>query len=229
VSRLRFEPRPFCAWVQHANHSATEPPQIEVSLCQKAAGFVPLRPIAVWCVYTIVHCKNICITHNNRITMRCIAITLPHHLVKSKKNVLFNFYNKSSRIFADATGHVFRAWTFPLCFFFIARSLHWLLLAFYSRVSPAVPLSDNNLGQVVRTHVPLSPSSKFGTGQRAVMRCNWEGNRRSGVTLAIHLQTHGLRKRDEHPAHTPHGVWHTTFLSSKILNIPPIPTCTRRD
>ena len=26
ASRLQFEPRPFCAWVQHANHSATEPP-----------------------------------------------------------------------------------------------------------------------------------------------------------------------------------------------------------
>ena len=26
ASRLRLEPRPFCAWVQHANHSATEPP-----------------------------------------------------------------------------------------------------------------------------------------------------------------------------------------------------------
>jgi len=26
VSRLRFEPGPFCTWVQHANHSATEPP-----------------------------------------------------------------------------------------------------------------------------------------------------------------------------------------------------------
>jgi len=26
ASRLRFEPRPFHAWVQHANHSATEPP-----------------------------------------------------------------------------------------------------------------------------------------------------------------------------------------------------------
>ena len=25
VSRLRFEPRPYCAWVQHVNHSATEP------------------------------------------------------------------------------------------------------------------------------------------------------------------------------------------------------------
>ena len=25
ASRLRFEPRPFCAWVQHANHLATEP------------------------------------------------------------------------------------------------------------------------------------------------------------------------------------------------------------
>ena len=28
ASRLRFEPRPFCAWVQHANHSATEPPDV---------------------------------------------------------------------------------------------------------------------------------------------------------------------------------------------------------
>ena len=26
ASRLRFEPRSFCAWVQHANHSDTEPP-----------------------------------------------------------------------------------------------------------------------------------------------------------------------------------------------------------
>ena len=25
ASRLRFEPGPFCAWVQHSNHSATEP------------------------------------------------------------------------------------------------------------------------------------------------------------------------------------------------------------
>ena len=26
ASQLRFDPGPFCAWVQHANHSATEPP-----------------------------------------------------------------------------------------------------------------------------------------------------------------------------------------------------------
>jgi len=26
ATRLRFEPGPFCAWVQHANHSAIEPP-----------------------------------------------------------------------------------------------------------------------------------------------------------------------------------------------------------
>ena len=26
ASRLRFEPGPFCAWVQHAKHSAAEPP-----------------------------------------------------------------------------------------------------------------------------------------------------------------------------------------------------------
>jgi len=29
ASRLQFEPRPYCAWVQHANHSATEPPAIK--------------------------------------------------------------------------------------------------------------------------------------------------------------------------------------------------------
>ena len=26
ASRLQFQPGPFCGWVQHANHSATEPP-----------------------------------------------------------------------------------------------------------------------------------------------------------------------------------------------------------
>ena len=49
------------------------------------------------------------------------------------------------------------------------------------------------------------------------MPCGWEGSRRSGVALAmhhrpqwfIHLQTHGLRKGDEHPAYTPRGIWHT--------------------
>jgi len=83
-------------------------------------------------------------------------------------------------------------------------------------LSLAVPLSGNNLGQVVHTHVLLSPSSKFGTGQGAVMPCGWEGNRRSGVALAmrhrlqwfIHLRAQGLRKGDEHPAYSPRWVWH---------------------
>ena len=37
ASRLRFEPRPFCAWVQHPNYSATEPPRcsvVGVNVCQ---------------------------------------------------------------------------------------------------------------------------------------------------------------------------------------------------
>ena len=45
------------------------------------------------------------------------------------------------------------------------------------------------------------------------MPCGREGNRRSGVALAmghrlqwfIHLRAHGLRQADEHPAYTPHG------------------------
>ena len=46
------------------------------------------------------------------------------------------------------------------------------------------------------------------------MTCGWEGNRRSGVALAMrhrlqwfihHIRTHGLRKRDKHHAYTPRG------------------------
>ena len=47
------------------------------------------------------------------------------------------------------------------------------------------PLLFNNLRQVVRSRVPLSSNSKFGTGQWALMPmpCGWEGSRRSGVAL----------------------------------------------
>ena len=49
------------------------------------------------------------------------------------------------------------------------------------------------------------------------MPYGWEGNRRSGVALVvrhrfmwfIHLRAHGLRAGGEHPAYTPHGVWHS--------------------
>ena len=47
---------------------------------------------------------------------------------------------------------------------------------------PASLLSSATLGKLL-THVPLSPSS-IGTSQWAVMRCGWEGNRRSDVALA---------------------------------------------
>jgi len=49
------------------------------------------------------------------------------------------------------------------------------------------------------------------------MSCDWEGNRRSGVALAmrqklkcfIHLRAQGLSKGDEHPTNTPGGVWYS--------------------
>jgi len=55
------------------------------------------------------------------------------------------------------------------------------------------------------------------------MRCGWEGNRRSGVALAmrhrrqwfIHLRAHGLRKGDEHPAYAllvEHGPFTLPYL-----------------
>jgi len=49
------------------------------------------------------------------------------------------------------------------------------------------------------------------------MSCDWEGNRRSGVALAmrhrlkwlIHLRAQGLSEGDEHPTNTPHEVWYS--------------------
>jgi len=70
----------------------------------------------------------------------------------------------------------------------------------------------------------------FGTGQGVVMLRGWKGNHRSGsgISLAIrhrlqwfiYLWAHGLRKGDEHPTYTPHGVWHTLlFYSATCVSV----------
>ena len=111
----------------------------------------------------------------------------------------------------------------------VVRALELCLKRSRVRIS-AVSTPSNNLGQVVHTHVPLSPSSIIWyRGQRAVMLCGWGGNRRSGVALAmrhrfqwfIHMQPHRLRKGDEHPAYIPHAVWHshTLLLASVLMRV----------
>jgi len=60
------------------------------------------------------------------------------------------------------------------------------------------------------------------------MPCGWEGNRTSGVSLAIrhklqwfiHPRADGLRKGDKHPAYTPHGVWHSFYVHSLVCRWP---------
>ena len=58
------------------------------------------------------------------------------------------------------------------------------------------------------------------------MPCGWEGNRRSGVALAmrhrlqwfIHLQAHGLRKGDEHFSwHMAHFTFLLAYLNNSTL------------
>ena len=71
----------------------------------------------------------------------------------------------------------------------------------------------------------LAPTNRqqavqFGTGQRAVMLCSREGNRRSGVALAmwhrlqcfIHLRAQRLWEGDEHPTYAPEGMVDFTKL-----------------
>jgi len=47
-------------------------------------------------------------------------------------------------------------------------------------LSPSRAPLHSNLGQVVHTCVPLSPSSIIGTGLMAVMPCGWDGDYKPG-------------------------------------------------
>ena len=59
-----------------------------------------------------------------------------------------------------------------------------------------------------------------------MMSCGWKVTvglhdvalaMRHRLQWVIHLQAHSLMKRDEHPAYTPHGLWHTLPLPSKTM------------
>jgi len=68
------------------------------------------------------------------------------------------------------------------------------------------------LGKLLTPMCLCHQAVQFGNGQRVVMLCGREGNRRSGVALAmrhrfIHLQAHSHRKGDEHPTNALDGVW----------------------
>jgi len=57
------------------------------------------------------------------------------------------------------------------------------------------------------------------------MSCEWEGNPRSGVALAmyhrlkrfIYLRAQGLTKGDEHPTNTLHRVWYSLPFSQPVV------------
>jgi len=78
------------------------------------------------------------------------------------------------------------------------------------------------LGKLLTPMCLCHQAVQFGTRQRAVMLCGWEGNRRSGIALAmrhrlswfIHLGygLNGHRQGDEHPAYAPNwDMAHFTF------------------
>ena len=62
-----------------------------------------------------------------------------------------------------------------------------------------IPLLGNNLGQVVHTCLCYQ-AVQFGTSRGTAMSCGWEGNRRSGVALAMHHRLEWfIHLRDEQP------------------------------
>jgi len=76
------------------------------------------------------------------------------------------------------------------------------------------------LGKLFRHICLCHQAVLFGTIRGAVMSYDWEGNRRSGVALAMHhrlqwfmhVRAQGLSKGDEHPTNTSWGMVLITFL-----------------
>ena len=80
-------------------------------------------------------------------------------------------------------------------------------------------VASNNSGQVVHTHVPLSPSSIIWYRQKG----SWEGNRRSGVALAMRhrlsgLSTYGLNADVWEMSTLPKPHWGTAPLPLPLLH-----------
>jgi len=82
---------------------------------------------------------------------------------------------------------------------------------------PAVPLSGLSLPTLRKlfTHVSLTKQYNLVPVNGRLMPCGWEGNRRSGIALAmrhslqwfIHLRAHGLDREMSTPPTLSCGVW----------------------
>ena len=96
---------------------------------------------------------------------------------------------------------------------------------------PVLARLCNNSGQVFHTLMFLSPSTiTWGTGQWMVATCDWEGNRRSYITLTMryrlqrsnslraqyrnHLWTQSLQNGDEHPNYSQWSIALFTFTTT---------------
>jgi len=68
---------------------------------------------------------------------------------------------------------------------------------------------------------------QFGTSQVVVMFCSWEGNHRSGVTVAmchrlsdiLHLWAHDQKKGEEHPVYAQANRFGTIYLKSPDIYV----------
>ena len=99
------------------------------------------------------------------------------------------------------------------------------------------------LGKLLTPMCLCHQAVQFGTGQRVVMLCGREGNRRSGVALGIRhtgtdfsglstctygLTTHGQGKGDKHPTYAQSGMVHFTFAFLKFTDGSAGPVCSFR-
>jgi len=89
----------------------------------------------------------------------------------------------------------------------------------------AIPVSCNDFGQVVHTHVPLSPSAIIFSGQRVVMLCSWEDNTVLVESTAAYEQVYDLRADCLETGistglnECSHWIWEYLYLFKVVINV----------
>ena len=193
-----------CKWFAYGLADATATPSFLASL--KSRMVLPF-----WCQLTQVVSENRTLNGCRIVTVQC------GHTVQPPSE----WEDRQTDGQTDGSQHCFMP-CLPLSWWLggaVVRALDsWLRVQ-----SPAMPLSGNNSGQVVHTHVPLSPSSIiwYRPNRRGVnghtVRCTSPVPWPCSVSWCL---TEGLMKQRSAPPYGPYGLgkdFNFTFTNSSII------------
>ena len=94
ASRLRFEPGPFCAWCQHAKHSATETPGITDTAWYIVIASRVVQSCGWWCWFGFIMSASYIRSSHHAVGLRLLSHSVCSYLlyfVRTDQNFAYSF------------------------------------------------------------------------------------------------------------------------------------------